>query len=73
MREVRKTFKMVIAGMIVYELEHIESSIYQESELIEIKKALNIGGVRKCVSCNNKTYKEGASYCDEHMRVDELS
>jgi len=72
MEEVRKTFKMVIAGMIAHELEHIESSSYEEIELIELKKTLNIGGVIKCVVCNNKPYKEGASYCDEHMRVDHL-
>ena len=31
-------------------------------------KQLIIRDVSKCVFCNNPPYKEGASYCEEHMK-----
>lgn len=29
--------------------------------------------VSKCVYCDNKPYKKGASYCEEHMAGDDYS
>jgi len=38
-----------------------------------IVKKLIIPDVSKCVYCDNKPYKKGAAYCENHMASDDYS
>ena len=54
-------------------LEETNAMVIKLKELIpseaKLKDHGDLGGVSKCVFCGKKAYKEGASYCDEHMNT----